>query len=62
MTQKNEKRVPLTEQEKLDAGFHVPFFAPRRGKSSEGRWFTPYFAAPEGIDVDTNKRRIRQTR
>jgi hypothetical protein len=38
----------------------VPFFAPKRGKSSEGRWFTPYFAAPEGID--TTKRRTEPAR
>jgi hypothetical protein len=62
MTQRNEKRVPLTEQEKIDAGFYVPFFAPRRGKSSEGRWFTPYFGTPEGIDINTTKRRAEPAR
>jgi hypothetical protein len=56
MTQRNEKRVPLTEREKLEAGFYVPFFAPKRGKSGEGRWFTPYFAAPEGIDINSKRR------
>jgi hypothetical protein len=62
MTQRNEKRLPLTEKEKLDAGFYVPFFTPKRGKCSEGRWFTPYFAAPEGIDINTTKRRTEQAR
>jgi hypothetical protein len=60
MTQRQEKRVPLTEQEKIAAGYFVPFFAPKREKSSEGRWFTPYFAAPEGID--TTKRRAEPAR
>ncbi|WP_134495453.1 hypothetical protein [Microvirga pakistanensis] len=62
MTQRNEKHLLLIEQQKIDAGFYVPFFAPKRGKSSEGRWFTPYFPAPEGIGINTTKRRTESAR
>jgi hypothetical protein len=61
MTQSNEKHWASTEREKIAAGFHVPFFAPERGKSFEGRVFTPHFAAPEGRDINTTKRRIGST-
>jgi hypothetical protein len=62
MTQTDKKRVPLTEREKLEAGFYVPFFAPKRGKNCEGSWFTPHFPSPEGAGLKTTKRRTEQPR
>ena len=58
MTQRNDKRVPLTEQGKLDTVFYAPIFTSARRRSSEGRVFTPYFSVPEGKDINTIKRRI----
>jgi hypothetical protein len=62
MTQKSERRKHLTEREKLDTGFYVPFFARERGKSFEGQVFTPYFRVPAAMDINSSKRHAAQTR
>jgi hypothetical protein len=56
MAHRTERCWATTERDEFAAGFHVPFFAPERGKSFEGRVFTPHFAPPAGTDVNTVRR------